>query len=222
MDALVRTPGALGTLTVALLWGLCGLASAVELQREGPRLRVIGALDASGLGAFTGHLERGDVRTVVFEDSRGGSADIAERYARAVREAGVNTEVRGHCTGACPAAFLAGKEHRFGRGPQVNSLLIPLGARPESGDLAQLGAPPPARLASIEVSAVTPAAREPEAATVKEPWRPDQGVLFTSTPTLFGRVYNSFYCDGTQGRDLSRCEVLSDADPYRLGVLTLQ
>ena len=45
-------------------------------------------------------------------------------------------------------------------------------------------------------------------------------MLFTSTPTLFGRVYNSFYCDGTQGRDMSRCEILPDADPYKLGVLT--
>ena len=51
-------------------------------------------------------------------------------------------------------------------------------------------------------------------------WQPNQGVLFTSTPTLFGRVNNSFYCDGTQGRDISRCELLPDADPYKLGVLT--
>ena len=58
------------------------------------------------------------------------------------------------------------------------------------------------------------------ASAPKERWQPNQGVLFTSTPTLFGRVYNSFYCDGTQGRDMSRCELLSDADPYKLGVLT--
>jgi hypothetical protein len=51
-------------------------------------------------------------------------------------------------------------------------------------------------------------------------WQPDHGVLFTASPTLFGRIYNAYYCDGTQGRDFSKCERLSDADPYKLGVLT--
>ena len=45
-------------------------------------------------------------------------------------------------------------------------------------------------------------------------------MLFTASPTLFGRIYNAFYCDGTQGRDFSKCERLSDADPFKLGVLT--
>jgi hypothetical protein len=55
---------------------------------------------------------------------------------------------------------------------------------------------------------------------VKDNWQPDHGVLFTASPTLFGRIYNAFYCDGTQGRDFTKCERLSDADPFKLGVLT--
>ena len=55
---------------------------------------------------------------------------------------------------------------------------------------------------------------------VKDNWQPDHGVLFMASPTLFGRIYNAFYCDGTQGRDFSKCERLSDADPFKLGVLT--
>jgi hypothetical protein len=57
-------------------------------------------------------------------------------------------------------------------------------------------------------------------AVVKDNWQPDHGGLFTASPTLFGRIYNAFYCDGTQGRDFSKCERLPDADPYKLGVLT--
>jgi len=45
-------------------------------------------------------------------------------------------------------------------------------------------------------------------------------VLFTATPTLFGRIYNTYYCDGSQGRDFTRCELLSDADPRKLGVIS--
>jgi len=219
MDALLRT---FGTCLLFLLLGICGAAAAADIEREGPRLRVLGALDGSGLAAFTKQLASGQVRTVVFEDSRGGTAEVAEQYAHAIRTADVNTEVRGQCNAACAYAFLAGKEHRFGRGSQVNSLLVPVGTRPEASDLTQLSSRLPARSASIAVSASSPSAHEPTPSAVKEAWQPDRGVLFTSTPTLFGRVYNSYYCDGTQGRDLSRCEVLNDADPYRLGVLTSQ
>ena len=56
--------------------------------------------------------------------------------------------------------------------------------------------------------------------SAKDNWQPEHGVLFTASPTLFGRVYNTYYCDGTQGRDFSKCERLPDADPYKLGVLT--
>jgi len=65
--------------------------------------------------------------------------------------------------------------------------------------------------------------RPPEvmpAAAPKEKWKPEHGVLVTATPTLFGRVYNTYYCDGTQGRNLTRCELLPDADPRKLGVLS--
>jgi hypothetical protein len=222
MDVFIRTFGTRKTCVVFLLLGLCGAAAAADIEREGPRLRVLGVLDGNGIAAFNEQLASGQVRTVVFEDSRGGTAEVAEQYAQAIRTAEVNTEVRGQCNAACAHAFLAGKEHRFGRGSQVNSLLVPLGARPETSDLAQLSSRFPAQSGSIEVSAVTPPLHDKVPPAVKEAWQPDRGVLFTSTPTLFGRVYNSYYCDGTQGRDLSRCEALSDADPYRLGILTLQ
>jgi len=157
---------------------------------------------------------------------------------------GVNTEVRGQCQAACAYAFLAGKEHRFGHGFKVHALLIPMASRPQPGELAarwrgddpyrtlaEFNAPHPDP-AQLPASAGASAATSPAegggakpativgASGAKDRWQPNQGVLFTSTPTLFGRVNNSFYCDGTQGRDLSRCELLSDADPYKLGVLT--
>ncbi|MBO9515560.1 MAG: hypothetical protein J7549_15700 [Variovorax sp.] len=204
-------------------------AHSADLELEGQRLLVSGMLDGTAIKAFEDHLASGRIRTVVFENSLGGTPEVASEYARAIRASSVNTEVKGQCQAACAYAFLAGKEHRFGRGFQVNGLLIPVGARPRPADLAgrwngddgmrtlsEFIAP--ASLPATDATA--PAAVATPAAVPKERWQAEQGVLFTSTPTLFGRVYNSYYCDGTQGRDMSRCELLPDADPHKLGVLT--
>jgi len=225
-------------------------AQAAELDLEGSRLLVSGILDGSSVATFKDHLASGQVRTVVFENSLGGTPEVAAEYARAIQARGVNTEVKGQCQAACAFAFLAGKEHRFGRGFQVNALLIPFTGRPKPNDLTARwrGEDVYRALAEFTVSVKPASASGPTAGTPpapivlassasgmadesgvnamppasgpKEPWTSNQGVLFTSTPTLFGAVHNSFYCDGTQGRDMSRCEVLSDADPYKLGVLT--
>ncbi|MBT2324831.1 hypothetical protein J7E62_21060 [Variovorax paradoxus] len=186
---------------------------AAEIELEGNRLLVNGMLDGRSMKAFAEHLASGKVRTVVFENSFGGTAEAAVDFARAIRASGVNTEAKGQCHAACAYAFLAGKEHRFGRGFQVNALLIPVAARPRPEELASRWRGEEANRTLAELTAAPSEAGA-------ERWQPDHGVLFTSTPTLFGHIYNSFYCDGTQGRDTSRCEVLSDADPYKLGVLT--
>jgi hypothetical protein len=216
------------------LWGLvlAGLsagAPAADLELEGNRLLVSGTLDGSAVKDFETRLAGGDVRTVVFENVLGGSAEVAGDYARAIQAAGVNTEVKGQCQAACAYAFLAGKEHRFGHGFQVHALLIPVAGRPQPGDLVTRWRGDEAQHTLAELAtpaggtAVSSAAEAPAVAPedgAKNRWQPNQGVLFTSSPTLFGRVRNTFYCDGTQGRDLSRCELLPDADPYKLGVLT--
>ena len=241
----------LGSLAVFAVASTALHASAAELELEGPRLRVSGMLDGGATKAFIEHLETGKVRVVVFEDSFGGTAEAAEIYAKAIRASGVNTEARGQCYAACAYAFLAGKEHRFGRGLQVNGLLIPVAIRPKPSELRSQWRGDEARKTLAEFTSVnlaviatlpasasdSPAGALPVATTVapagtptsavptvptvpKENWQPDHGVLFSSTPTLFGRIYNTYYCDGSQGRDTSKCEALSDADPYKLGVLT--
>lgn len=210
------------TLGCLALFGMVVSVPAAELELEGNRLLVSGMLDGSAFKEFESQLASGRVRTVVFENALGGSPEVAGDYAHAIRAAGVNTEAKGQCQAACAFAFLAGKEHRFGRGFQVNALLIPVASRPRPGELASRWAGDDAQrmLAEFGVPAGEPAAAAAVEPAAKGRWQPNQGVLFTSSPTLFGKVYNTFYCDGTQGRDLSRCELLSDADPHKLGVLT--
>ncbi len=218
---------AVGAMSVAAL--------AAEIEVEGTRMVVSGMLDGSALPEFVEHASNGRVRTVMFENSTGGSAEVAEAYAQVIRSKGLMTEARGQCQAACAYAFLAGKEHRFGRGGQVNALLIPLPRRPTAAELAAGGwrsdearaAVPPAPAAGpVNVaSAASPSAPADAPASdagpgAKDAWLPGKGMLFTSTPTFFGRVYNTYYCDGNQGSDLSRCDRVSDADPYKLGVLT--
>ena len=227
----MKTRSRMRVALLPLLSLFAAAAAAASIEYEGhQRLVVAGTLDGSGLAFFSQQLVAGRARTVVFEDSRGGSAEVAEAYARAIHAAGASTEVRGQCAAACAYAFLAGRERRFTRGLQVNSLLIPLGARPREGDLALLApraeappkdsADPGDDVAPAAVAAVAAAAPQLVPAAIREAWRPERGVLFTTQPTLFGRVYNAYYCDGLQGRDTSKCEGLSGVDPLRLGVLT--
>lgn len=195
----MKTPAQI--LLLLTLCCACFLAAGAQFEREGPRLIAVGALDLDGAQRLSEHLADRAVRTVVFENSFGGTPEAGEAWAGAVRAAAVNTEITGQCHGACALAFLAGKAHRFAAGLQLNGLLIPLGTRPRGE--AQ-------KLLLAEFATGTP----------REGWQPAQGLLFTSTPTLFGRVYNTFWCDGNQGRDTSKCAVVSDADPFKLGVLS--
>ncbi len=201
------------------LWFACLACAAAELDLQGQRLVVSGMLDGSAVQRFTQLLGKGGVRTVVFEDSSGGTAEAAGAFAEAIRASGVDTEVRGQCMAACAYAFLAGRTHRFGDGLQVNGVLLPVAAKPSAAELAVRWRGDEARrtlAAFTPVASATPDA----AAPAGERWQPDHGVLFTASPTLFGRIHNAFYCDGTQGRDFSKCEHLPDADPFELGVLT--
>jgi len=69
-------------------------ASAAELELQGSRLVVSGTLDGSAIQEFNERLGSGTVRTVVFEDSFGGTAEAAGAFADAIRASGVQTEVR--------------------------------------------------------------------------------------------------------------------------------
>lgn len=199
-------------------------ASAAELDLQGSRLVVSGMLDGTAIKEFTDQLGSGTVHTVVFEDSFGGTAEAAGAYADAIRASGVQTEIRGQCMAACAYAFLAGKTHRFGYGLQVNGILLPVASRPTAAELAIRWRGDEAHKTLADFTPTTSSAAKPVEASappvVKDNWQPDHGVLFTASPTLFGRIYNTYYCDGTQGRDFSKCERLADADPYKLGVLT--
>ncbi|RZI78549.1 MAG: hypothetical protein EOP80_00375 [Variovorax sp.] len=178
-------------------------------------------LDGTALPSFAEQVNSGRVRTVSFEDSIGGNAEVAEAYARLIRDRKLLTEARGQCHAACAYAFLAGREHRFGRGPAVNALLLPLMRRPSAAELlAGRWRGDEAQPLAVEAVSVSVTGAPADAAPPRNAWQPGQGVVFTSTPTLFGRVYNTYWCDGSQGTDYTRCERLPDADPYKLGVLT--
>ncbi|MDP9604628.1 hypothetical protein ABL840_05320 [Variovorax sp. NFACC27] len=218
----------LASCLVALSFAVPPASSAAELELQGSRLVVSGMLDGTMIKEFTEQLGSGTISTVVFEDSFGGTAEAAGAFADAIRASGVQTEVRGQCMAACAYAFLAGRTHRFGYGLQVNGVLLPVAQRPTAAELAvrwrgddahkTLSDFMPTSAKPVEAS--VPPAKDNARDGARDNWQPDHGVLFTASPTLFGRVYNTYYCDGTQGRDFSKCERLADADPYKLGVLT--
>ncbi|MDM0047065.1 hypothetical protein QTH91_21415 [Variovorax dokdonensis] len=217
----------IGTVAALVLLA-AGTLQAAELSQKADRLHVSGMLDGSAAREFAGRLQQGGVRVVVFEDALGGSADVAVAYAQAIQAAGVETEVVGQCHAACAYAFLAGRSHRFGEGDQVNALLIPVAARPGAQELGTRWRGDAARQTLAEFTDVDAAAASavPAASAPSSPargsrrWQPEHGLLFVSSPTLFGRIYNTYYCDGSQGRDFTRCELLPDADPRQLGIVS--
>lgn len=221
----------LASCLVALSFAVPPASSAAELELQGSRLVVSGMLDGTMIKEFTEQLGSGTISTVVFEDSFGGTAEAAGAFADAIRASGVQTEVRGQCMAACAYAFLAGRTHRFGYGLQVNGVLLPVAQRPTAAELAVRWRgddahktlaefTPTSASAASASSAAKPIEASAPPAAARDNWQPDHGVLFTASPTLFGRIYNTYYCDGTQGRDFSKCERLADADPFKLGVLT--
>jgi len=215
-------------MVVLLMMFAVAHAHAADLSERGAQLHVSGMLDGSAAQAFADRLRAGGVQLVVFEDALGGSAEVASAYAEAIQKAGVSTEIVGQCHAACAYAFLAGRTHRFGEGEQVNALFIPVPARPAAAELGTRWSGDGARRTlaefSVDSSPMASAAPLPlpGAGSSGSPgrWRPEHGLLFVSAPTLFGPVYNTYYCDGSQGRDLTQCELMADADPRRLGILS--
>ncbi len=205
-------------LLIAGVFATSAMAVAAEIRREGPRLRVNGPLASEGFEQFATELASGSVRVVVLEDSNGATAEVAEDYARAVRTAGVATEAHGLCAGACAFVFLAGRERLFGDDAQVDSLLVPTVARPDTGEVVEFA--PAAGATEAAASAAEAAQRPLVPASLKADWQPWRGLLFSARPTLFGRVHTSHWCDGSQGTDIARCEALKEFDPFQLKVLT--
>mgnify|MGYP003577075777 CR=1 FL=1 len=222
--------GNLGRIGVAapLLLAM-GMLHASELSQKADRLYASGIPEGAAAQMSATRLQQGGVRVVVFEDATGGSAEVAEAYAQAIQAAGVETEVIGQCHAACAYAFLSGRSHRFGEGEQVNALLIPVATRPGPDDLRKRWRGNEARRTLTDFA--EPGAHSASATTVSSTgtagtgtaasrWGAEHGLLFTSSPPPLGPIFNTYYCDGSQGRDFTRCELLPDADPRQLGILS--
>jgi hypothetical protein len=124
---------------IAAVAGMVGTpvaAIAADIELQGRELVVSGMLDGSAIKAFTEQLASGKVRTVVFEDLSGGTAEAAGALGRRHPRERRQHRDPGQCMAACAYAFLAGKTHRFGYGFQVNGILLPVAARPTAAELA--------------------------------------------------------------------------------------
>ena len=47
-----------------------------------------------------------------------------------------------------------------------------------------------------------------------------QGVAFVSYKLPFFSIRKVFYCNGSEGGDLKKCDLLKEADPLMLGIIT--
>lgn len=216
----IRQHKAMGT---ASKWAMCIAISiavaplnavAATLAQHGDMLHVSGALQSEDL------LNRnlGGVRTVVFEQCLGGTVEAALKYVEVIRERRLNTLARGKCYSACAIAFLAGNERRAESETTITAVLLhvarkktPSGEREFSGNDALMNV-----IDDLTGRRLTTQVRE----LVRSSWKEDAGVVFVFGPGFFSPRLKTLFCDGTQGMDTSKCQVLKNADAQVLGIVT--
>jgi hypothetical protein len=189
-------------------------ASAATLTQQQDRLFVSGFLQVDDLK----NVEVAKIRTVVFQQSLGGTVEGAMHYVDVIKSNRLNTVVHGKCYSACAIAFLAGKERRADSSNVISAVLLHVGrTRTQTGE--REFADNDSLMKNIDELTnhrLTPEVRD----LVRKSWSEAAGVVFVFGPGLFGPRFKTLYCDGTQGVDTSKCKSLENADALLLGIVT--
>lgn len=193
--------------------------AAAEYQVSGTKLYVSGFLQNTGKEKFEEALNSGkDIQEVVFKNCLGGQGGAAYYLVRIIQERKLNTRVSGQCHSACAIAFLAGK-FRSPLDEMGQHMLLFHSARGADG-------PAPAEynkgVLSLIIRLTDGKLTQPVIEKISASTKENDGVVFVrSNYKVFTRD-RTYYCDGTQGRDIANCEKIIDADPIALGIFKVE
>ncbi len=188
-------------------------ADAASVTINGAEVVVSGSLQSSDLVK----IPEGGITTLVFEESPGGSVAAAFKYVEIIQRRKLHTKVRGKCFSACAVAFLAGTTRTIDRAAK-SLILFHLSSKnvdetrirgTQDGAILDL-------LENLTGGRLSGEAME----LIKKSWKDNQGLVFYFGHGLFGDVDLTFYCDGTQDTDLSRCTILREMNAKDLGVIS--
>ncbi|MDM0029167.1 hypothetical protein [Variovorax saccharolyticus] len=187
--------------------------TAAQISIDGDVAVVTGMLSAQDAQS----LEAPNVKKIIFLHSLGGTMEAVHAYVEVIKRRQLDTEVKGKCFSACALSFLAGKQRLVDKSTQ-NAISFHVARVLDHGVLR------PSKNNEAVLKMIDELSggkmREPARSKIAASWGAGQGVVFVIGPGLFGQRSNTFYCDGSQGTDGSKCALLFDADPYDLGVLT--
>ena len=199
---------------------LISSANAAEFSIEGEKLIVRGFLDLNGQNAFQEQLiNEPKIRQVVFTKCTGGHLGAGYHYAKVIRDRKLSTMIVGQAYSACALAFLAGYP-RYPAEGQKNTVLSLHISRPKN----IIDTNPPEMILINQrltdyIDILTERKISPKVMTfIKSSNTENSGVYFVSSTAGFFNVYDTYYCDGKNGVDTRRCEKLSDANPYDMGI----
>lgn len=204
-----------------LLLLLCAFhvcAYAAEITIEGVLIHVTGHLRDSDLATFRSASESLQIKMVVFENSNGGTVKAGKGFADLIKLRNFDTVVKGACHSSCAYAFLSGKRRSFSSGSQTNRMLLHVGRKVVNGDIVEYSENDELmdQIDSFTRNRLTVEIKN----LIRKSWAPDSGVLIISRDYYFFNNQSILYCDGSQGRDISKCRKIEGVDAKMLGILT--
>lgn len=202
---------ACGVLSAAFT--LSSPAFSAQVSIDGASGRVTGLLSAKDVDL----LENPAIKTVIFENSLGGTMEAVNAYVELIKRRNLRTEVKGKCFSACALSFLAGITRTTDK-TVTSSILFHVARVMDNGKLR------PGNRNNVIMSMIDELSggkmKDPARSKIESSWQEAQGVVFVIGHGFFGERTNTFYCDGSQGTDGSKCALMIHADPYEMGVLT--
>lgn len=198
----------------AIAYGACAGAGNIALEGGGVAT-VSGDVQVDDVST----LEKMDIKTIVFAESLGGTMEAVRAYVELIKRRKLNTVVKGRCYSACAVSFLAGSTRSVF--PKANNMIMLHVARvvdKESGVLRPSNQNH--KLLALIDELTDGKMRDPVRSKIANSWTEASGVAFLIGPGWWGERQNTVYCDGSQGKDTSKCQLLFNADPYDLGILT--
>lgn len=201
-----------------LLFGVSALAT--EFRVDGDRLVVSGFLDYSERKLFEKYLVDGpQINQIVFTKCNGGHLGAAYYYAEVIKKRALSTSVVGQAQSACAIAFLAGFP-RFPANGQRNTLLsLHVGRSQDENIINNIEVEKNNRNLIEFINNLTEGKIPPRImGLIKTSNLENSGVYFVSSTKGFFNIYDTYYCDGSQGVDTSKCVKLTDANPVEMAI----
>lgn len=197
----------------ALLLVFLSVSTAGTVRIEGNSAIVSGLISAEDVAA----IDKAGIEKIIFNKSLGGDMKGVYAYIELIKRKRLATQAASQCYSACAIAFLSGNPRTIVEGGRATILLhlarfIKDGIAYPSADNEKI---------LLLIDSLTNGKMRGEARNlIASSWNEASGVGFVIAPGLWGERIATYYCDGTQGFDTSKCKILRDADPYDLGILT--